>query len=435
MSIVTGSSFTGENFVQVPLPDYDNECKLLSKLLYICGAILILFVLLPRKLSYFDSYEITTTTVKVPKNNKDKEKQPETTEVKNLNIRRVPSYARWISLFGIMITLYGMYNIIQHSPYNRFLLRRAFVVPILTEEECSKIIDIAENVAVRNYNYAQKTIKEYQESDKDEEDYEDEEEYKESVQLLQEPKGWQKLRHGTYPTTDLSVENDLFTNKERQWIIDLLDRRLAPMLSRLFGVPYTAMRAYDLFIVQYGANHQAALERHMDGGDIGVTLLLNDEFEGGGTRYYDRRSDEPFHHVQTKQVGNLITHPALMDHEGFPITEGKRYILVVLLDIDRTLNAKSDGIHTGISPFASYLNINWVYRRIANYHSEHMGWIRKNCSKRTRDFMYRILKAALSFSDQADHKVEYLVRDKDATSFIQAIEKMYDPNTPKPRWI
>jgi hypothetical protein len=240
---------------------------------------------------------------------------------------------------------------------------------------------------------------------------------------------------GTYPTTDLSVENDPFTNDERKWIVNLLDRRLAPMLSRLYGVPYTAMRAYDLFVVQYVSTHQASLQRHMDGGDIGVTILLNDQFEGGGTRYWDRRTDQPFDHVKTKKIGNLITHPALIDHEGFQITEGKRYILVALLDIDRTINATSSGQHTGISPFASYLNFNWVYRRIANYHSEHMNWIRTNCSKKTRDFMYKVLKQSLSFFDQVDHKVEYLVKEEDSNAFIQVMDQMYNPNITKPRWI
>jgi hypothetical protein len=240
---------------------------------------------------------------------------------------------------------------------------------------------------------------------------------------------------GTYPTTDLSVEHDPFTSMDRTWISNLLDRRLSPVLSRLYGVPPTAMRAYDLFVVQYEASHQAALERHMDGGDIAVAILLNDEFEGGGTRYWDRRTNQPFEHVKSKKIGNLITHPALIDHEGFPITKGKRYLLVALLDIDRTFNASSDGEHTGISPFASYLNLNWVYRRIANYHSEHMGWIRQHCSKKTRDLMYKILKKSLSYGDQVDHKVEYLVRDKDADSFIRAIDQSFDPNTTKPRWI
>ena len=45
------------------------------------------------------------------------------------------------------------------------------------------------------------------------------------------------------------------------------------------------------------------------------------------------------------------------------------------------------------------------------------------------------LKKALSFGDQVDHKVEFLVRDEDAASFIRAIDASYDARTPKPRWV
>jgi hypothetical protein len=217
MSIVSGSTFTGEKYIQVDLPDYEAEYRQLTILLWIAGIIFVLFlIVVPRIFSIVESYEITTTTVQlIPPNESSREKKEttktttstqkgnqynkndttnETIVVKNIRIRKVPFYARWISRLGMILTLFGMYQIIIRSPYNRYLLRRAFVVPIMTEDECAQIITIADKVALRNIQKANATLIEYE---KYYQDYEEDAEYKESIELLQSPLGWQKLRHGT----------------------------------------------------------------------------------------------------------------------------------------------------------------------------------------------------------------------------------------------
>ena len=103
--------------------------------------------------------------------------------------------------------------------------------------------------------------------------------------LLQEPVGWQKQRHDSYPTTDLNLVTDPFTNEDRLQLSLWLDRRLAPLIGRIYGIPVEAsIRANDMFVVRYdheNSAHQRSFWRnHTDDGNISFNVLLNTEFEG-----------------------------------------------------------------------------------------------------------------------------------------------------------
>ncbi|KAL3927312.1 MAG: hypothetical protein SGARI_005362, partial [Bacillariaceae sp.] len=135
--------------------------------------------------------------------------------------------------------------------------------------------------------------------------------------FLTEPYGWQKQRHVSVPTTDLNLVTDPFSKEDRAWIREKLDARLSPILQRIFGVPPSAIRANDIFVVRYDGDRQASLSRHMDDGSITFSALISDNFEGGGTRYWNRLEGEfspnmtgnPFAYVKPKK-GMMTTFPA-----------------------------------------------------------------------------------------------------------------------------
>jgi hypothetical protein len=125
---------------------------------------------------------------------------------------------------------------VKAAPDNRYTARGVFEAPLFSREECDFLVDMAERVADRNRKAAEAeaavlgmpALNDTLEG------------------FLKEPLGWQKRRHNSYPTTDLNVMTDPFTKNDRAWIRQKLDARLAPTISRLFGVPQGAIRADDV---------------------------------------------------------------------------------------------------------------------------------------------------------------------------------------------
>ena len=178
--------------------------------------------------------------------------------------------------------------------------------------------------------------------------------------LLNEPTGWKKDRHSSYPTTDLNYIVDPFTKHDRTYLAQRLDARLSPVMERAFGISRGAIRANDIFVVRYDATRgQTKLRRHTDGSHVSFNILLNDEFEGGGTRFHNRY-DGSFIDV-TPDVGEaLISHADIL-HEGLATTGGTRYILVGFNSIDE--KDPLTGEATNLSLFSSWLNMSFMQVR------------------------------------------------------------------------
>ena len=100
------------------------------------------------------------------------------------------------------------------------------------------------------------------------------------------PAGWKKDRHTLYPTTDLNLVSDPFNTSDREWLASILDARLSPVIERAYGVFRGAIRTNDMFVVRYDGSEegQDRLRKHTDSSHLSFNVLLNDEFEGGGTR-------------------------------------------------------------------------------------------------------------------------------------------------------
>ena len=171
--------------------------------------------------------------------------------------------------------------LLKFSPDNYYTPRTVFEAPLLTQKECQILLEMADKAAKINYDEAlikyealkatiefknsvlgandegvgennddvqpNQLLDEYNYLATDEVAVQDNlEENKTIIGLLSEPYGWQKTRHGIYPTTDLNIITDPFTKDDREWISNILNARLAPLIERIYGIPSSSIRANDV---------------------------------------------------------------------------------------------------------------------------------------------------------------------------------------------
>lgn len=235
-----------------------------------------------------------------------------------------------LNLIGVLLAAYWILG----TSNNFYSARSVFVAPMLTTHECDSLIQ-------RSHEAAKQNLKQHPNSD----------------EFTKSPKGWRKERHGSYPTTDLNLVTDPFTKEDRQYLAERLHARLAPLIHRIYGIAPSSIRANDMFVVRYDADEgQQALKPHTDEAHLSFNILLNDDFEGGGTRFFNRRSGEEIDVYPSK--GYVLLSNAVIQHEGLPTTRGTRYILVGFLSLDRT--HIFTGMGTGLSLFASWLSMPWT---------------------------------------------------------------------------
>eukprot|EP00978_Attheya_sp_CCMP212_P002192 scaffold4475_cov42-Attheya_sp.AAC.4 len=355
--IGTSRHFAGEPFLDHPPPNYEYERHVI--VLKIVLAVIVLVIVPPLVLRHKmrqRERSVVQETASRPQPHKqkpNKRRAAKTTEVtvEQTTTRPKESVA---NEEGVPPLLLLMCNVlcwgliiwwIAGSPYNSYSARAIFEAPLFTTDECNEIIAMAHRAAERNYE----TVLRDTESS--------------SSSLLEDPKGWEKDRHGSYPTTDLNLVTDSFTSEDRAVLRDKLSARLAPLMERTQGVTPGALRVNDMFVVRYDAKKgQPSLQAHTDSCHISFNILLNDEFEGGGTRFFNRNDESNIITVHPSHVGNVILSPALVRHEGLATTKGIRYILVGFTSVD-TQNPLTHE-PTGLSLFASWLSLAWIQTKL-----------------------------------------------------------------------
>ena len=211
-----------------------------------------------------------------PKDNGQQKQQKEDDKIVEYEINPMTTM---YCVFWFLISV--VYILLKYSPDNYYTPRSVFEAPLFTVDECNALLEMADKAANINYENAQIKYKELQSTiqfkqnilgsssgsddsggsnngpvllgDYDYLDVEDEiavkdnlEENKTIMGLLSQPYGWQKTRHGIYPTTDLNIITDPFTKSDRLWIQNILNTRLAPLLERIYGIPATSIRANDV---------------------------------------------------------------------------------------------------------------------------------------------------------------------------------------------
>jgi len=292
---------------------------------------------------------------------------------------------------------------------------------------------MAERVAGENYDMAQKFVRTGENST-------DSSINRRMEGYLKEPFGWQKTRHKHHPTTDLNLVTDSFSDEDRAWIQQRLDARLAPTLERIFGVPQSAIRANDMFLVRYDGDRQASLSRHTDDGSITFQTLLSHGFEGGGTRYWNRvapndnsNTGSPFTYVLPK-AGMMTTFPAMNEHEGVQTTKGRRYLLISFLAVDKI----DPWTHrsTGLTWFSSWGSLNWASVKFKE--GMKAAWMETGFDGKPRDesqvlhthqarqvfeFVYKLLVGICDA--MFTHRFAVLVNETSAEDYLRDLDEAY----------
>ena len=78
--------------------------------------------------------------------------------------------------------------------------------------------------------------------------------------------------------------------------------------------------------MKYDSDKESFLSMHTDSNFLSFQILLNDDFEGGGTYFSDGITMKP-------EKGDLIIHSGQQIHGALPITKGKRYLLIGFFNI------------------------------------------------------------------------------------------------------
>jgi len=144
--------------------------------------------------------------------------------------------------------------------------------------------------------------------------------------------GWGSL-HRRYPTVDLP----LHALPSGVALTEVMRARALPHFERCFGHGYgppETLRFRDLFVAKYDAeteNAQRGLSGHVDASLLSLVLQLSaaDSFDGGGTFF------EHCEQLIQPGQGGAVLFLGKVYHAAKPITRGRRYVLVALLD--RTL--------------------------------------------------------------------------------------------------
>jgi hypothetical protein len=452
------SDFGGEDFLQVKLPNYSQEQSLLT--LWILAATFFWVLVVP---FFLASSEVRTVEkqVQVPvaqkngtnsktNNGKSSKTRATTKQVKTeTTLVREEVVVRWVPLpltcaVSACYMVCVLYLIMTRNPSNYHSSRRVFQAPLLTQAECQRIIDMSMAAAQRNYeqaidpqtevNYEQTTAIDVDPQAVVENSGTSVNKTRHDWQL--EPVGWHKSRHGNYPTTDLNLVTDPFSKQDREWLGDLLDRRLAPTLARIYGIPPSSIRANDMFVVRYDEGQRIKLDNHTDDGDISFNVLLNGNFTGGGTRFWDRTAEAPFGLVQPTRPGQFLSHNALINHEGNALDSGTRIIFVGFLSVDRM--EPFTMTPTGMNWYTTWMSLPWMHVKLKEGYHIAKSRLDRNKGKQTKwgdnVYMRALFRDMFNFLEVmgdifGTYGIENLVDELKADDYLAALDDAYEEST------
>ena len=187
-----------------------------------------------------------------------------------------------------------------------------------------------------------------------------------------------------------------------------------------------------MFVVRYDTGKRTHLANHTDAGYISFNVLLDDSFEGGGTRFWNRWTEQPFAHVNPTQVGQVLLNHATINHEGVHVTSGTRTILVGFLSVDRMDLFRRKP--TGLSSFATWLSFPWSS---VKFQAGFSALLKKEQAKTTSEpslvenkYMRGFLGNMHTFLNQlldcfATHFDANLVADENRLSYLAALDDQF----------
>ena len=127
---------------------------------------------------------------------------------------------------------------------------------------------------------------------------------------------WTRQRHYAVPTHDVPVHD---VEPLLGWFNDFMQGSVYPLLTKQFGPCPSCFYVHDAFCVRYEAcqawNH---LPIHTDESTHSIVLALNDDYQGGGTYFYD--SNETVH----LRTGELLSFRGdQLFHGGVTVSQRK----------------------------------------------------------------------------------------------------------------
>ena len=181
------------------------------------------------------------------KKDKQQQHQPSVPQQSRKETEEVIEFSSLTSNMLTLLCIICIFGVLFFSENNLFPSRTILQAPVFTKDECRYIIEMANAAAGRNVENAKKerellivenpgfeTVKDTSSDNRDNPIHNNKLRVLDST--LSEPPGWKKGRHNAYPTTDLNLVTDPFTNEDRSWLADRLNARLAPIIERGFGI-------------------------------------------------------------------------------------------------------------------------------------------------------------------------------------------------------
>ncbi|CAL9694186.1 unnamed protein product [Knipowitschia caucasica] len=130
------------------------------------------------------------------------------------------------------------------------------------------------------------------------------------------------------PTVDIHMTQIDF---EKEWL-KFLKEFIVPVTEKMYPGYYPKAQAVMNFVVRYRPDEQPSLRPHHDSSTFTINIALNKknvDYQGGGCRFlrYDCNVEAP-------RKGWSFMHPGRLTHyhEGLPVTQGTRYIMVSFVD-------------------------------------------------------------------------------------------------------
>lgn len=131
-----------------------------------------------------------------------------------------------------------------------------------------------------------------------------------------------RIGHENIPSNDIHLTE---INMDKMWE-EFIHDNIAPLVSNHWG-SYKTKGINIAFVIKYDSEKYYKLEPHHDASSYTLNICLNDDFKGGGVNFIKKGKVE---HI--KYHG--LIHPGRVTHyhEGLPVEEGIKYIMVSFID-------------------------------------------------------------------------------------------------------
>ena len=133
---------------------------------------------------------------------------------------------------------------------------------------------------------------------------------------------WKTDRHEYYPTVDNLIVKEMVMYDP---IMKIIKTTIFNKIAKLYDINPSYLGINEVFIIKYSIGGQTYLDFHKDGSEFSFIIALNDDFDGGGTKFkYNNKTVK-------LNTGDCLIFSGQNEHKGLEITSGKRYILAGFL--------------------------------------------------------------------------------------------------------